>query len=237
MSKQKFDTIFTTPPEVEAHGCHVSLRAETDKPADIAYHGFAFARTWPDGNTESFFSKDQGLDFQFSMAHAILNDPNVKLGRHDGCVMKDGDFVNVTDHIIMCKNPDSVIFKPTVMATISNAINVDTDLDVEVLFVFEDGWFFPYVKHVKTGGSYAICFTNIVEDIIGEIEDDPFTVLEEDCPNVTRNPDGTYHIIVCSETAEMYSLDFEDEPMSRDELLRAIASFRIVGLNRTVKAV
>ena len=236
MSKQKFDTIFTTPPEVESHGCHVALRAETEKPADIAYHGFVFTRTWPDGHTESFFKDDQGLDFQFSMAHAILNDPNVKLGRHDGCVMKDNDFVSVTDHIIMCKNPDSVIFKPTVKATISNAVNVDTDLDVEVLFVFDDGWFFPYVKHIKTAGPYSMSFADIVKDIIDEIEDDPFAVLEADCPNVTRNPDGSYKIIVCSETAQMTELDFENDTFAQGDLRRAMASFRIVGFNEVIRA-
>ena len=220
----------------DTYGLDTVLKTTVESPADIPYNGLTFARKRADGTMQSFFKTDTGLPFEQTLAQKILSDPNVKTGTRGG--FAGGSFEAVVDYILPCRNPNSIIFSPTIHQPISDACNVDTVFAIEVLFSFDDGLVFPIVKEYKSGGSFSISAMDAMEELIDELHDisspEEFSEFLSDCPNAYRDGYG-WHIIVSSAEGVLETLDFAGYATDITELRRAVVSMRLVRLSETIK--
>ena len=220
----------------ETYGLDAVLQTVVQATADIPYNGLVFARKHADGTMQSFFKKDAGLPFEQTLAQKLLTDPHIKAGTHGG--FTSDTFEAVTDFILPCRNPDSVIFSPTIHHPVSNACNVDTVFAIEVLFSFDDGLIFPFVREFKTGGSFSISVMDAMEEVIDDLSNldspDVFSEFFSDCPNAYKDECG-WHIIVSSAEGILETLYFEGNPTDASELRRAVVSMRLVQLSETIK--
>lgn len=232
-----YETKFYTEGKAKsAYNADFTVTSATEKPVDLAWNGLTFARGYADGTKESFFKADKGLPFEETLAAKLLNDPEVRTGTKSGFVERDGEMIAVTDHILPCRNPESVVFQPTVFEPVSNAVNVDTDFALEILFAMDDGYFFPYVKTFKTGGSFAISVADAIHDTLSDWDfGGIFEELAENCPNVIKDEYG-YHILVSNAEGILDQFDYEDPGTPEEhELMRSIVSMRLVKLNAVIK--
>lgn len=73
------------------------------------------------------------------------------------------------------KDPEHIRYLPTALEPVSNAINTESELDVEILLSDGDSATRSILVSVKTHGAFAVSFMNLVEDIesvIGEMADE-----------------------------------------------------------------
>lgn len=135
-------------------------------------------------------------------------------------------------------DPGCSIFKPTVTQPLQRANNLFTEVDIEVLLNFEDGYVLPVVKTIKTGGDYAASAISIFQDILNDLYTyDPQGFFEGSNAeeNLAVREDGSFALIVCSPSQMDTTLEFGSEPYELEDLLRAVSSVRIVGIRETIK--
>lgn len=195
---------------------------------DIPYVGLQFALSI-EGKFESCWGRDKGLPFEVSLAKKLIDDPNVRVGTRFYYVKRDGEYKSATSYFLPCKNPDSVIFKPTVHQPVSNACNISTKFIVEALFAFGDGYLVPVTKHFNTEGSFSISVRDAMDAILDEV-DGSYEEVEhffEGCGNYKKSDCG---FILCGYSASGQECAMDFDTLNYREIKRALVSVRLVNL-------
>lgn len=215
---------------------------EVTEGVDLPFGGICIAQKVGENEPESLFKCDSGMPYSKSLAKSLIEDHACKVYTRSGIMPSCN--TTALQYYLPLYNPNAIRFMPTIDAAVSNAVNVDTEVGVEVRFAFDDGYTFSMIKRFKTGGPFALSFLDIVDECRDELElsgEDFFSVNLESCPNATYNEDEkSWSILLSSESGRINSLDFsvetpEDCRISAAEIARAVCGFRIVELKEEIK--
>ena len=244
-TNQKINKTYSVQPYVhEKYGLE-DVELTFKKELELPFYSSLFARykyknDADNGTYQSYWKVDKGKKWEDTLAYKLIEDSKnglVKVGKQ-GVIIYDSDTneeYHATDYYLVYYNKNSYFNKPSVNSAISNASNVASSITVELVFSFEDGYILPVYKNFKTGGSYALAFSDIVKDCIDEL----YHHLEyffEDCPNVTFDKENeSINIYVCSEESCDTELTFSYDNIGRYEIKRSLSSVRIVDLQENIE--
>lgn len=210
----------------------LELRSDIDLP--FAQIGIAVAAKGEE--PKSKFRADDGVPFSESVADKLINDPECKVFRQ-ACIFKESQKEGVSYYLPLY-NREALRFRPSVEQPISNAINVETHLTVEMRFAFDDGYTFSVLKRFHTGGEFSLSLVDIYKDCLELLEGDEKSFFEEvisNSPNAYYDEENkTFKITMSSESALTTDVEFAVESRAdRVETMREFA--RSLALLRVVK--
>lgn len=209
--------------------------------ADLPYSGICIAQKVGESAPESLFKCDSRTSFSDSLAKRMMEDKDCKVYTRAGILSSCN--TTVLQYYLPLYNPKAIRFMPSIDMPVSNSMNVDSEVGIEVRFAFDDGYTFSIIKRFKTGGSFSLSFLDMVNECKEELEcpaKDFFEVNLKDCHNATYNKDEkTWSILVSSETGRVIEQEFsvetdQDMRIAAAELARAVCCFRIVEFNETI---
>lgn len=206
----------------------------------MPYYNAPFGRE-ENGIFESLFCSDKAANPKAQKAvqiKRILDELGLEPVRWGVTILRGGEVIPCTYYGLPYYDPGCSIFKPTVTQPLQRASNLFTEVDIEVLLNFEDGYVLPVVKTIKTGGDYAASAISIFQDILNDLYTyDPQGFFEGSNAeeNLAVREDGSFALTVCSPSQMDTTLEFGSEPYELEDLLRAVSSVRIVGIRETIK--
>lgn len=224
-------------------GCDIILPEITlDFKKDIVmpYYVYHFARE-ENGKIESLFLSDKDMDPDNQKAFRIkriLDEWGLEPVREGVTILRGNEAVLCTYYGLPYYDPECSIFKPTVDHPLQRASNLYSEVDVEVLLTFEDGYVLPIVKTVKTGGDYATSSISIFQDLLSDLYAyNPQSFFEGSNAeeNLAVREDGSFALTVCSPSQMDTTLEFGSEPYELEDLRRAVSSIRIIAIRETIK--
>ena len=242
MSEKKVD-YFAQPYAVEKYGIDPTLPVTFVKDIELPYYGICFARQYltkdePKSYFESYWKEDQDKPWEETLTFKLLSDENIKIGKRSGISVdrETGKESYAVDYFLMYYDVNHYMNKPSCLVSISDATNVISTVVVEMVFAFEDGYILPVYKTYTTGGSYALSFSDIVNELIEDLNDcssneDTFFF---DSPNVTIDNDEI-RILVCSEQSCDTELTFSNDNFGWRDIKRALSSIRIVDIKEEIQ--
>lgn len=192
------------------------------------------------GTYESYWKVDVGKEWEDTLAYKLIEDSKnglIKVSKQGGIVYdSDADEqYYATDYYLVYYDKNSYFNKPSINSAISNASNVASSVTVELVFSFDDGYILPVYKNIKTGGCWALAFSDIAKDCISELYDN-LEYFFEDCPNVEIDKEEeTITIEACSEESGNTELTFSYDNIGRYEIKRSLSSIRIVDLQEKIE--
>lgn len=132
----------------------------------------------------SYLSVDKDVPFEESVAKKII-DSNTFFKKPiigiKNCIKrsdKDNDMGHFVRYICPLYYPEHPMFKESIHDQVSNAINVNTDITVEIIFAFDNGFVFPVYVEMKTGGTLYTGTGDIFENILNRISSCPEEFLD-----------------------------------------------------------
>lgn len=165
---------------LEGAGANLNTEMSYDNPnftEPSPYAGATFAVKGADGVMESLFMADDDKPYEESMAAKILEAAKgLNVITEKEVYVDAGKAIHYVAPLHLTEHP---MFKTTHATPVERAINLDSDLTIEVLFSFDDGMVFPAYIKKKTGGMNAMSFTDFVKDILHDIQYDTVEFFEE----------------------------------------------------------
>lgn len=212
---------------------------------DAPFYGLEFAkRSYNEKGEpcfESFWLRDHNVAWEDSLAKKMLDDPKMKFyasGR------RNAEDQLITTYILPLKNPDCIMFKPTVYSPVSDTINVDSDITAEILLSFGDGYVLPIRHMIKTGGPGALNMADIMETVLRNF-DNPYDLeeflVESLGKGIRDRAEGEgIQLMLFSENGERpiektFFADPAEKGQDRHDLEQAITSIRLVELNEQIR--
>ena len=205
----------------------------------MPYYNAPFGRE-ENGIFESLFCSDKAANPKAQKAvqiKRILDELGLEPVRWGVTILRGGEVIPCTYYGLPYYDPKCSIFKPTVNHPLQRASNLYSEVDIEVLLTFEDGYVLPVVKTVQTGGDYATSSASIFQDFLSDLYAyDPQSFFEGSnaAENITVREDGSFALMVCSPTRMDTTLEFGSEPYELEDLRRAVSSVRIIDIRETV---
>jgi len=223
----------------KTYGFAPGVRTTADIPGDLAYNGFVVAvkNAAGDGQMKSNLVRDAGLPFEKTMASVIINDPKVKISE-EYCIGSHDQ--SVVHFIVVCKNPESSVFKPTATCAVSDCFNVGTDYEAELLFLLDDEYLVPIRKKVKTHGPGPYRLVDVISDLHEALFDHDAEALEEffeNCDGVQMSEEDDEVVMTfMASTADGMVKDFHYPLDSENigELARSLVSVRLISCKQTI---
>ena len=201
----------------------------------MPYNHATFAIRDDKGNMKSLIIADKEKPFEDRIAALILaKDEELKelaLLDKNSVYTSEGTGTKIL-YSIPLYLPEHRLFAPTVHMSVSDATNVSTELTLEILFAFEEGFVFPAYIDQKTGGTISMSVADFIKDILNDIEYEPndfFRDLADRGFPCTVNKDGTVLMYCSAANGRDAELCFEPEDVRR--LYRNIVSTRLVRLD------
>lgn len=227
---------FTPPPLVEDRYGLPPVTIKLKKNADLPYYGLEFCVRESDGKMSSLLVADDGKTWENSLAQRIFEDPDIHKAADARCRIntQTNQARDVCVYAIMYENKDSSVFKPGVRQPISNATNVDTEFTLEFLFCFDDGFLFPLLKTVKTGGTFSMGYLDAVQEMLSDFDGPELYKLLKSSENVTKTKDGISILCSSSRSGIIRTLEFSNDGTDRFDVRRALCSVRLVDVKETI---
>ena len=242
MDKKKVE--FSAQPYiVEKYNIDSILSVNFLKEVELPYYSICFARKTfindeQDSSYESYWKEDDGKEWEDTLAFKLINDENVKIGKHCGMNVnwETGEEKIAVDYYLIYYDMNHYMNKPSKLVSISDAVNVVSTVVIEMVFAFEDGYILPVYKTYVTGGNYSLSFADIVNELIEDLNDcsskeDTFFF---DCPNVTVENDAI-KILVSSEQSCNEEFVFSNDNLGWRDIKRALTSVRIVDFKEEIE--
>lgn len=203
--------------------------------AEVPYFGEEFAYKVGD-EYKSLYLADSDLPWDKSKAKKMLGDSELHITERATHFTRDGNMVAGTVFSLPYKNEKCSIFRPTIISPVSYAINVDTDLAVEVLLTFEEGYMVPLVIRASTGGCFSIGVPDVMDDVL-HVFDGPWDEIKEFLSTTGNysNMDNGFTLLGITESGQTTTIEFcEDDTSQLSDLRRAVTSIRLIELNETI---
>lgn len=221
---------------LEGAGANLSFEMSYDNPdftEPSPYAGVTFAVKDADGVMKSLFMEDEGKPYEESKAAKIL-----EAAKGLNVITEKEVYVDAgkaVHYVAPLHLPEHPMFKATPATPVERAINLDSDLTIEVLFAFDDGMVFPVYIREKTGGMNAMSFSDFIKDILHDIQYDTVEFFEElskngfPCRVGKDEQTGTICSLYCSSAAgNNDTLSFYEEEIK--EIPDKVVSIRLVEL-------
>ena len=153
---------------------------EFDKDVDFPYYGLTFAQKKDFGNGVyeyiSYLKEDETCaDFRNTLAHKLLVDPKVKVAMKSEEPDKSKKEI-IIKYNLLYYNPNSGIFKPTILSPVTPDREKETKIVYEFLFAFPDGWIFPLEHVAMTGGREYFPTVDFWKDELKDLNEDGFSL-------------------------------------------------------------
>lgn len=202
--------------------------------AEIPYYAAEFAYKIGD-EYKSLLVRDENIPWDASMAKKMLGDGDCSVTERGTHFERDGKLVTGTVFSLPYKNEKCSIFRPTVIAPVSGAMNVDTELAVEILLTFDDGYMVPIIKHTSTSGPFSISVPDIMEDVLSAFRGSLNEIKEflSSSGNYAETEDG-FTLLCATKDGQNTNAEFYDGDIAIDDLKRSITSIRLIELNETI---
>lgn len=209
-----------------------------NKNINFPYYGLTFAekKDFNNGVYEyvSYWKEDNKCaDFKDTLAHKLLSDPRVKVGKREYTLQDENDEVIYTDYTLLYYNPDCSIFKPSILFPISFKDNTTYKITYEFLFAFSDGWILP-VEHVAETDE-VLKWSNVEywKDYLSDIEEDICLFLYESpschIENIGKE-DENIDLEVSNLLGDYDTLSYNK--YTKQDIVNALVSVRIIDLKK-----
>lgn len=192
----------------------------------------------PDGSWDKVYTPGNTEEEKIKIANTILEDKTLIILEDKITQLEDDKLVPKIVYYFPYYVADHSAYQPTVnFEQISYACNVTNDVEIEVLFVCEEGWYNRYVTfNLSTSGSYnggkSLSLIDFIENLEVEIENAAF-----------KNKD----FFIASEDGDNYQkddivLDFYDKSGQKHfigariakDFLDLVSSIRIIGIDTEI---
>ena len=233
-----YQKIYKCQPSAKRYGLN-DLTLNFDKDINFPYYGLTFASKKDLGNgvfeyTSLWKEDNKCADFQNTLAHKLLTDPRVKFGKQEYSeINADGVEIKYENYALLYYNPDSSIFKPSILTPIDTRKPMTYKIVYEFLFAFPDGWIFPVEHIVETDEVLKWNNINYWKDYFSDIEEDISTFFYESpaCHFENLGTDSEKIELEVSNLSGDYTTLTYDK-YSKQEIADCLSSVRIIEIKK-----
>lgn len=205
------------------------IQLEFDKDIDFPYYGLVFASKKDFGNGVyeyvSYLKEDSKLaDFHSTLAFKMLTNPKVKIATK----ITEEDNNKIEVYSLLYYNPNSGIFKPTILAPVNNNEDIETKIVYEFLFAFDGGWIFPLEHIAMTGGKDFFPTLDFWKDDLRDLDEDSFFLFANSPSCTLDRENDKITLEVSNLNGEFSSLTYDT--YTKQDIANALVSVRITEL-------
>lgn len=242
--EKKFKKTFICCLEAKALGIS-DIELILDKDINFPYFGLLIAeKISHDGIYEyiSHFKQDEDkLNFKDTIAYKLLMNPSIPT--ICSSTTTEGN-KTIEQYKLIYFNKDSGIFKPTVLYSYNRSDQVEAEITLEYLFVFDNEWIYSYeeILHLGPQNSKEESLYNVAKNITLDLSDIIYSgninenhFLNGPSCSVIKNDKGEktgIELEVCNLKGEFSTIFIKKENL--DKLSDSICSIRIIDVKKAV---
>ena len=228
MSDLTFIKTYKAQDSVRKYGLE-DIQLEFDKDIDFPYYGLFFASKKDLGNGvyeyTSYLKEDSKLaDFHSTLAYKLLTNPKVKIATKE----TEQEDSKTESYSLLYYNPNSGVFKPTILAPVNNKEDIETKIIYEFLFAFDGGWLFPLEHIALTGGKDFFPTIDFWKDDLRDLDENALFLFANSPACNLNTKENKIELEVSNLKGEFATLTYDE--YSKEDIVNALVSVRITGI-------